>query len=159
MQDDTLAMRLQNGRATITKFMVSTNIIYNKEVLLKGMSGPKTTMIRTEVDENGFRNTMVAINPSPLEIDLGTVRQEIRNGKGEKIAEQKGEVYFTRGKSTYIMEGVTMGVATEGAAVVVGVGVEEENFWTNQTIVHFKALLKLTEEFVVLCHVSENNEV
>lgn len=155
MADDKLVLRLRNGLATIKTFMLSANITYNKDVSLKGMSGPKTTIKRIEVDGAGFRSTMLAINPSPLEIDLGTVKHEIRNSIGTKIAEQKGKVYLNRGESIYIMTGVTAGAVTEGDAVIVGLGVDEENVWAGKAIEHFKALVTLPQEFVVLCNAGQ----
>lgn len=70
---------------------------------------------------------MRALNPSPLEIDLGTLHQELRNARGEKIATQKGKVYFGLGETTYVMQGEVTGVDVgEGEVRVLGVGVEEE---------------------------------
>jgi len=155
--DDEVILRLENGHTTIYKrFMVNATIVYNKNVTLKGMSGPKTMIKKTELDGRGFRNTIVAINPSPLEIDLGTVKHEIRNIKGEKIAEQKGKVYLTRGESTYFMIGETTGAAAEGDITVAGIGVEEDA-WPNETIVAFNVPLKLTDELLALCNTNEKN--
>jgi hypothetical protein len=101
---------------------------------------------------------MLAINPSPLEIDLGTLRQEIRNSKGEKIAEQKGKVYFGMGETSYVMSGTTTGTEVgEGEVRVVGLGVEEDN-WNNFTLVHSDTATTLTEEFVALCKASRKAE-
>ena len=151
MADEELILRLENGHATIKSWPFTASITYQKNVFLKGMKGPKTVMTQTVPEGSGFKNTMTCFNLSPLEIDLGTVRHEIRNSKGVKIAEQKGKVYLTRGESVYTMTGTTTGVAAEGDATLVGVGVEEDN-WNNQTIVSFNAPVTLTDEFVALCN-------
>lgn len=128
MSDDTLTLHLKNGAPTIKAFMISTTITYAKSVTIRGMSGPKTTMKATTITATGFSNTMVSVNTSPLEIDLGTLRQEIRNSKGETIAVQKGKVYFRCGESEFVMEGTVTGVLPDenGEARIVGVGVEED---------------------------------
>ena len=42
------------------------------------------------------------------------------NGKGEKIAEQKGKVYLMRGETEYVMSGTVTGIAPEGEARIAG---------------------------------------
>jgi hypothetical protein len=155
--EEELIMRLENGHATIKAFMFSANIIFKKEVLLKGMRGLKTIMTKTESNGLEFKNTMISINPSPVEIDLGTVMHEIRNDKGVKIAEQKGKVYLAHGESTYTMAGVTTGEAAEEVAMVIGLGVEEDNS-NNSMVVHLNTAVTLTDEFVALCIASGKEE-
>ena len=150
MLDESLTLRLENGHATIKAVLLKANIIYAKDVHLKGMNGPKTVMTKTEVDGKRFTNTMKASNPSPAEIDLGTVRFDIRNGSREKIAEQKGKVYFIRGETEYVMSGTVTGVVPEGEAQIVGLGVEEDN-WNIQTIPFLNTPTTLTDEFITLC--------
>jgi hypothetical protein len=151
MNDEAMIMRLENGHATIRAFWTKSNIIYAKDVHLKCMNGPKTVMKTTVVNGDGsFVNTMVATNPSPLEIDLGTVRHELRNGKGEKIAEQKGKVYFMRGETEYVMTGTVSGREPEGEVRIIGLGVEEDN-WNNHTIPFLDIPVPVTEEFTALC--------
>lgn len=153
MQDEALILRLENGHATIKAFMMRANIIYAKDVHLKGMHGPKTVMVKTKVDGKTFTNTMKATNPSPVEIDLGTVKQDIVNGKGEKIADQKGKVYFMRGETEYTMSGSVTGVAYDGEAMILGLGVEEDN-WNNHTIPFLNTPTTVTDEFKNLCKTS-----
>jgi hypothetical protein len=159
MCDEALVLRLENGNATVKAFLLTANIIYAKNVHMKGMNGPRTTMLKTEILDGGkeVRNTMRAVNPSPLEIDLGTVRYEIRNGKGVKIAEQKGKIYFGRGETEYVTTAIVTGVAAEGDARIIGLGVEEDN-WNNETIPFLDAPVTLTGEFVALCKRSRNSE-
>jgi hypothetical protein len=153
MLDEELILRLDNGHARIKSWGMSANIVYQKEVKLKGMRGPKTIMVKTEVEGGGkrFKNTMKAINPSSLELDLGTLRYEFQNEDGVKIAEQKGKVYLMRGESAVFMEGTTAGVAPKGKTRIVSLDVEEDN-WHNETIPFFNTEVELTEEFVALCN-------
>jgi hypothetical protein len=150
MQDETLILRLENGHATIKAFLLRSNIIYAKDVHLKGMNGPKTLMVKTEGDGKAFTNTMKATNPSPVEIDIGTMKMDVVNGKGEKIAEQKGKLYLMRGETEYTMSGTVTGIAADGEARAIGLGVEEDN-WNNQTITSLNTPITLTDEFTTLC--------
>jgi len=151
MSEESFTLRLDNGQATIKAMFMSAKIIYKKEVTLKAMNGPKTKITTTSPTESGFKNTQISINPSPLEIDLGTLKQEIRNAKGEKIAEQQGEVYFMRGENSYQMTGTVTGGKAEGEMKVVGLGVVEDN-WHNETITSFVVPVEVTNEFVALCN-------
>ncbi len=150
MQDEDLVMKLENGKGTIKAMMMTANIVYRKDVKLKGMHGPKTVMTKTERGGEGFKNTMLTINPSPLEIDMGLVHYEIRNKDGVKIAEQSGKTYITRGESTSTMVGKITGEASESQAKLVGVTVEDEN-WHKETIKYLDTTTTLTGEFVAMC--------
>jgi hypothetical protein len=156
MEEEELILRLENGNTTIKALWSTTNITYAKELRIKGMQGPRTVISKTEVHGAGFKNTMTYINPSPVEIDLGTVLHEIRNSKGQKIAEQKGKVYFVHGESTYVMTGTSTGVEAEGEATLVGIGVEEDN-WNNLTIVNFKSPIDIPDELAVLLKAGGKN--
>src|SRR4051794_31385001 len=123
MQDESLVLRLENGQTKLRAMMMTSTITYAKDVTLKGMNGPKTILTKTEPEGSGFKNTITCINPSPLEIDLGTVKYEIKNSKGERIAEQQGPVYIKRGEFAYTMTGTVTGVAPDGEAMISGLGV------------------------------------
>ncbi|KAE9372658.1 hypothetical protein N431DRAFT_375921 [Stipitochalara longipes BDJ] len=150
MQDEELVMKLENGKGTIKAMMMTANIVYQKDVKMKGMNGPKTVMVKTEKEGDGFKNTMLTINPSPLEIDMGTVHYEIRNEDGVKIADQSGKTYITRGESTSTMVGKTTGEAPKVQAKLVGVAVDDEN-WHKETIGYLDTTTTLSEEFVAMC--------
>jgi Protein of unknown function (DUF3712) len=150
MQDEELVLKLENGEGKIKAMMMTANIVYRKEVKLKGMNGPRTLMTRTEREGDGFRNTMLTINPSPLEIDMGTVHYEIRNEEGGRIAVQSGKTYITRGESTSVMVGKTTGEAPKSQAKLVGVKVEDNN-WHKETIMYLDTMTTLSEEFVSMC--------
>jgi len=157
MNDSSLTLHLTNGSSTIKALFLSAKITYAKDVHLTGMSGPlttmlSTTMLSTTISPTGtFTNTMQVQNPSPLEIDLGTLKQELRNAKGEKIAVQRGKLYLGRGETRYVMQGEVTGVEVgEGQVRVLGVAVEEDN-WNNLTMVHSDTATTVTEEFRALC--------
>jgi hypothetical protein len=152
MQDDHLTLRLANGHATIKSWGLSAQILYEKDLHLKGMSGPKTTMLKTEVDGEGFRNTMAISNPSPFEIDMGIAIYGIYGEEGVKIAEQRGKTYIPRGESTLIATGriAAKGVNPKGEAKLVGLDVEEDN-WFKETIKDLNTPVILHEDFVSLC--------
>jgi hypothetical protein len=150
MQDENLVLKLENGKGTIKAMMMTAHIVYRKEVKLKGMNGPKTVMMKTEREGEGFKNTMLTINPSPLEIDMGIVHYEIRNEDGAKIAEQSGKTYITRGESTSTMVGKTIGKAPKLQAKLAGVTVEDDN-WHKETITYLDTTTALSEEFVAMC--------
>jgi hypothetical protein len=150
MKDENLILKLENGKGTIKAMMMTANIVYRKEVKLKGMNGPKTVMTKTEREGEGFKNTMLTVNPSPLEIEMGMVHYEIRNEDGVKIAEQSGKTYITRGESTSTMVGKTTGEAPKLQAKLVGVTVEDDN-WHKETIAYLDTTTTLSEEFVAMC--------
>ena len=150
MQDENLILKLENGKGTIKAMMMTATIVYRKEVKLKGMNGPKTVMTKTEREGEDFKNTMLTVNPSPLEIEMGMVHYEIRNEDGVKIAEQSGKTYITRGESTSTMVGKTTGEAPKLQAKLVGVTVEDDN-WHKETIAYLDTATTLSEEFVAMC--------
>jgi hypothetical protein len=150
MQDEDLILKLENGKGTIRAMMMTASIVYRKEVKMKGMNGPKTVMTKTEMEGDGFKNTMLTINPSPLEIDMGTVHYEIRNEDGGAIAVQSGKTYITRGESISIMVGKMMGEAPKLQAKLVGVTAEDDN-WHRETIKYLDTTTTLSEEFVAMC--------
>jgi len=159
MHDSSLTLHLTNGSSTITALFLSANITYAKDVHLTGMSGPLTTMLSTTTSPSStaFTNTMLVQNPSPLEIDLGTLVQELRNARGETLAVQRGKVYMGRGASRFVMQGEVTGVEVgEGEVRVLGRGVEEDN-WNNLTMVHSDTATTVTEEFVALCKKAGSN--
>lgn len=129
---------------------MSAQIDYNKDCPLKGMHGPKTKILKTQVEGGGFKNTIKILNPSPLELDLGTIKQEIRNADGSLVAVQQGKVYLLRGDTDFVVEGKAVGKAAGQDAKLVAVGVVEDN-WHNETITAFDEPVVLPQELVSLC--------
>ncbi|KAK0129507.1 hypothetical protein ONS96_000073 [Cadophora gregata f. sp. sojae] len=151
LRDENLLLQLKNGKGTVKAMMgMSAQIDYNKNCPLKGMHGPKTTISKTEVEDGGYRNTLIVVNPSPLELDLGTIKQEVRNKDGSVIALQQGKAYLLRGESSYVVEGKVVGKAAGEEAVIVATGVAEDN-WHNETITAFEEPVILPKELVSLC--------
>lgn len=116
---------------------MSAKINYSKDCPLKGMHGPKTTIAKPEMDGDGFKTTLMALNPSPLDIDSGIVKQEIWNADGTVTAQQKGKTYLLRGESTYLVTGKATGEAAGTEATLVATGMEEDN-WHNETVTAFE---------------------
>ncbi|KAG4431941.1 hypothetical protein IFR05_012586 [Cadophora sp. M221] len=151
LRDESLLLQLKNGKGTVKAMMgMSAQIDYNKDCPLKGMHGPKTTILKTLVEGEGFKNTIKIVNPSPLELDLGTIKQEIRNADGSVVAVQQGKVYLLRGDTDFVVEGKAVGKAAGQDAKLVAVGVAEDN-WHNETITAFDEPVVLPQELVSLC--------
>ncbi|KAL2074899.1 hypothetical protein VTL71DRAFT_8679 [Oculimacula yallundae] len=151
LRDENLVLQLKNGKGTVkAMFGMSTSIDYNKDCHLKGMNGPKTSILSTEVVGEGYRSTLRMSNPSPLELDLGTLKQEIRNVDGSLVATQQGKAYLVRGDTDYVVEGKVVGKAAGKEVKLFAVGVEEDN-WHNETITAFEEPVVLTPELVSLC--------
>ncbi|KAH6700009.1 hypothetical protein BKA61DRAFT_706215 [Leptodontidium sp. MPI-SDFR-AT-0119] len=150
LRDESLVLQLKNGKGTVKALLgLSAEIDYNKDVPLKGMNGPKTSIAKTVVDGGGFKNTLTYVNPSPLELDLGIIKQELRNKDGSVIAVQQGKTYLVRGETNVVVEGKVVGKAAGGEAVIVSVGVVEDN-WHNETITAFQEPVILSEELLSL---------
>ncbi|KAH7418909.1 hypothetical protein BKA64DRAFT_591061 [Cadophora sp. MPI-SDFR-AT-0126] len=138
LRDESLVLQLKNGKGTVKALLgLSAEIDYNKDVPLKGMNGPKTSIAKTVVEGGGFKNTLTYVNPSPLELDLGIIKQELRNKDGSVIAVQQGKTYLVRGETNVVVEGKVVGKAAGGEAVIVSIGVVEDN-WHNETITAFQ---------------------
>lgn len=129
MQDDELVLRLENGKATVKALGSTASIIYQKEIKLKGMKGLKVTMAGTEPEGDGFKSTMLMVNPSPFEIDLGTVHYKVLDMDGLTVAEQRGLTYITRGESRASIAGPITGRVSNGQVRFIGVDVEEDNWY------------------------------
>ncbi|CZS99727.1 uncharacterized protein RAG0_08036 [Rhynchosporium agropyri] len=153
LRNEDLVLQLKNGKGTVKAMLgLSAKIDYNKDCALKGMNGPKTSIVKTEVlGGQRYRSTMRVINPSPLELDLGTIKQEIRNLDGSVIAVQQGKMYLLRGESEYVVEGMVVGKAVGKDVKLVATGVEEDN-WHNETITAFDEPIVLTNELLNICN-------
>jgi hypothetical protein len=72
-------LRFENGKGIIRFILITLNIIYIKEVCLKGINELKTIIIKRELDREGFKNTILILNPSGVEINIGLVYYKICN--------------------------------------------------------------------------------
>ncbi|OWP04638.1 hypothetical protein B2J93_4452 [Marssonina coronariae] len=153
LRDESLLLQLRNGKGTVKALGMTADINYNKDCPLAGMHGPKTTIARAAAAGAGagFTSTLVVSNPSPLEIDLGTIKQELRNADGTVVAVQQGRAYLSRGQTEFVVTGTPTGAAAAGPeATLVATGVVEDN-WHNETITAFEGPVVLPKELLDLC--------
>ncbi|KAK3081862.1 hypothetical protein LTS18_014584 [Coniosporium uncinatum] len=168
MLDERLTLSLENGKATVKALGMKSNIVYAKEVQLRGMNGPQIALVRTVVDGDGdggdgdgdgvdggegaFTNTTVVRNPSPLEIDLGVVSFDILNAEGVKIASEEGEMYLPKGESTHTRGGrVVKGVGAKvGPGKMVGTGAKG-GMWVDETIRFLSQAIEINGKLAVAC--------
>ncbi|KAK2070853.1 hypothetical protein P8C59_005317 [Phyllachora maydis] len=147
MHDEHLILKLDNGQCTIKTLGMSSNVIYRKEIHLKGMRGPPVE-IRKATETF---NTMAVRNLSPLEIDHGVSSFHIQDGAGNTVAELRGPLEIKRGEFE-----VTMTIKRTGRkpcgneGTLVGAGTDNDA-WTSETLVYINTPVKLTEEFVACC--------
>ncbi|KAF1985614.1 hypothetical protein K402DRAFT_394594 [Aulographum hederae CBS 113979] len=151
MLDESLVLKLDNGVGTIKAMMMKSNIVYRKEVQLKGMNGPKVTLVKTEPKGDGFVNTTKIENPSPLDLDLGVITFDLLNAEGQKIGQMEGPLSIPLGESTATMEGKPV----KGAGAKVGVGRmvgsgAPDGSWFNETIKFQDMPIELNETLVSL---------
>jgi Protein of unknown function (DUF3712) len=144
--DEKLTLRLQNGKGTIKSFGLKANIVYNKEVSMLGMNGPKTEIIKTEiVADGGFKNTMKVTNPSPLEIDLGAPTFAYKNAAGETLAVQTGAIFINRGETMFTVTGEVKSKGSLDKLSLIGQSVEQDS-WISETIKFYDVPISLTSE-------------
>jgi hypothetical protein len=148
--DEKLTLGLDNGQGSVKAMFLTANIVYKKEVHMLGMNGPRTELVKTEVHADGtFTNTMKIINPSPLEIDLGTTTFAFKNAAGEVLAEQTGKVFIPRGDSTYTINGTVKQKGSVDKVSLIGMGVAEDS-WIKETIKIYDVPIQLTPELTEL---------
>ncbi|KAF2671978.1 hypothetical protein BT63DRAFT_422491 [Microthyrium microscopicum] len=144
--DEKLTMHLDNGQGTIKALGMKSKIVYKKPVAMKGMDGPQTEIVKTEVLGDGqFKNTMKIINPSPVEIDLGNVVFAFKNQAGEVLATQIGNVYIKKGETIYEATGEVKQKSELGRVSIVGLS-EAKGTWVSKTLEFFNTPLSLTPE-------------
>lgn len=129
MQDDELVLRLDNGHCTIKALGRTASIVYAKDIPLKGLKSLKVNVIQTEPEDGGYKNTMLMVNSSPFEIDLGTVQYEVLDEDGAVIAKQKGSSYISRGESKASVTGPITGKTSKSQVRFIGVDVDEDNWY------------------------------
>lgn len=135
MRDDELVLTLDNGdchvASKILGFTARSTVVYKKDLLVRGMRGPRVALAGTA----GGQNTMKVTNPSPMEIDHGVSMFEIVQGQDEVVAEVKGPMYIVRGNFDTTMDITFKGKKVEPGAKLrlVGKGTENES-WMNDTL-------------------------
>lgn len=145
--DEEVTLTLANGKAKMKAMMLSATVDYTKTVTIKGMGGPKITLIKTELDgEDGFINYMSCENPSPIEMDQGVVMYALKNDAGEKFGEQAGELFVKRGVTEFIMKGkIVKGVGASETAKFIGIGAEKDT-WVRETTKFVNSSIDLTPQ-------------
>jgi len=146
--DEHFSMMLDNGVGQIKALgLLRANITYKKQVDMRGMDGPQTEVLKTEVLADGtFKNSMRITNPSPLEIELGNVTMDFKSASGEVLATQEAEIYIKRGETLYEATGKV--VAKGDVTNVHLVGGEEltKKSWLKITLSNFDVPVKLSSE-------------
>ncbi|KAF1814552.1 hypothetical protein P152DRAFT_472300 [Eremomyces bilateralis CBS 781.70] len=150
LKDEELTVTLDNGKGVVKALMMSANIIYRKEVRIKGMNGPKSEFVSVTPDGAGYKAEVKVHNPSPIEIDMGTTIWEVQTEDGKKLSEQRGRVHINRGETTYSVIGtIEPGAAAGSAGKLVGIGTEEDA-WTNESLKILSVPFALPAEYTSL---------
>lgn len=152
MLDEELVLTLDNGDCNISSkvvgFTMKSKVVYKKDLAIKGMQGPKVTLVETTAD----KNTMKVANPSPLELDHGVSLFDIVDESGATVAELKGQLSIVRGSFDS-----TLGITFKGGnkltagskARLVGKGTEKQS-WMSDTIKYINSEFVVTEQFASL---------
>lgn len=151
--NDSTRFQLENGECTIRSLGITAHCSYCLEIPIVGMMGPKATLLNLQRNgKNDERLTVTADlqNPGPVEIDHGWSLFELRNDKGESVADLEGDLKFVRGNFSIVLDGtVKKGVAVGETLRLAAVGVESST-WCNETIQFIDTTLQLTPEQVTL---------
>ena len=145
LQDSDTTLRLDNGHTTIKTMGLTLNVLFRKEVQIRGMGGPRVQFGRAGKDSGCV--TVRVWNPSPLEVDLGDAVFDCRNGNGAILATLSGKMYLGRGESVHQMAVQRHGTAADviGELRMVGVGVEQDS-WLSEGITHFNVCVEGLDE-------------
>jgi hypothetical protein len=144
--DEKLTMYLDNGHGTIKALGMKSKIVYKKPVAMKGMDGPQTEIVKTEILGDGqFKNTMKIHNPSPVETDLGNVVFAFKNQAGETLATQTGNIFIKKGETIYEATGEVKSKGELGRINIVGIE-ESKGTWVSKTLEYFNVPVSLTPE-------------
>lgn len=151
MLDDELVLGLDNGDCKIASkilgFTARSNVVYKKDLVIRGMRGPVLTLAET-VDG---KNTLKVVNPSPLEIDHGVSMFDIVHGE-DVVAQLKGPLVIVRGNFDQTMDITFKGgkkVASGDKVRLVGRGTEKES-WMNETLKYINSEFEVDEQFAAL---------
>lgn len=124
LQDEDLTLRLENGKTTVKSMGMKSSIVYSKVIHLKGLKLLQASLKQVEQKADGTKSTIVIVNPSQFEVDLGWVIYEVQDGEGNRIGEQRGATRVRRGESSLKLHGTVSGMVSK----YVGVDVEEDNW-------------------------------
>jgi len=146
--DEEVTMTLDNGEGTIKALsFLTANIVYKKDVTMKGMDGPMTEVIKTVVTgADTFTNTMKITNPSPVEIDLGPVTMQFKNASGQVLAEQSADIFIKRGETIYEATGKVLAKGDVSSISLVGGSELTKKSWITFTLSLFDVPIPLSTE-------------
>lgn len=148
--DEKVTLMLDNGKGTIKALGLTAHITYKKKVEFAGMNGPKTELVKTEdLGDGKFKNTMKMMNPSPVEIDLGTPSFVFKDAGGNVLAEQSGKVHIPRGDYVYESSGSVKTKGDTSKVVLSGVDTDQDA-WTKKSVQFFELPVTLTQGMVAI---------
>ncbi|KAM5351988.1 hypothetical protein ACJ41O_004711 [Fusarium nematophilum] len=140
------SFQLSNGQCTVSALGTSSVCEMDLEIPVRCMSGPLVSLERLSRSGDDITATFRLDNSSPVELDHGRCIFELRNTRGETMAELRGELNIVRGQAEYTLHGLTRrGVAPSDKARLVGVGVEG-NSWCRETVKEFDVAFSLRPE-------------
>ncbi|KAL6400541.1 hypothetical protein AUP68_16254 [Ilyonectria robusta] len=147
MVDDDTNFQLENGSCTIRALGLTAHCDYNLDIAIQAMKGPRVTLRElSRSGDDGIAVTFRMHNPSPVELDHGVCTFELRNDKGQRMAELRGELKIARGQFDLCLHGTTRtGVAPSNKVRLVGVGVDGSS-WCND----FDAVMDMRPKFAGL---------
>ncbi|OAQ98775.1 hypothetical protein LLEC1_07269 [Akanthomyces lecanii] len=134
LKDEDLVLRLDHGQASVRALGMTAQVVYRKDLHLKGLTSLTSTLIQVKPFGSEYESTFCLYNPSPFEIDLGTVLFQVQDEHGKVIAEQKGSTFLMRGGACYsVVTGHIDGKISEGKARFIGLGAEGDS-WVKDII-------------------------
>jgi len=149
--DEKFTMSLDNGVGTIKALGMKSKIVYKKTVTFPGMDGPQSSILKTEILGDGqFKNTMRIVNPSPVEIDLGSATFELKNAAGEVLAEQTANLFIVQGETVYQATGTVKQKGNVDRVSLVGVPASKSGTFLEETLRNFNVPITLTPELITL---------
>lgn len=104
--DSETCFQLENGTCTIKALGITAHCDYCLEIPVVDMMGPKMLAKKLRQDGDGHVNVVVDVqNPGPVEISYGWSLWELRNARGETVADLEGDFESKRGWFELILAG------------------------------------------------------
>ena len=146
--DEETTFHLENGKCTIKAIGIVAHCDYCLAIPIKGMGGPKSTLIDVGRTDSEMLFKFRMQNPSPVEIDHGVSYFELRNDQGDVLAKLQGNFKIIRGEFDVLLQGpCKKGVAWAAKARLVGVGAMWKN-WCSETVQHLDLPMDIKPEFL-----------
>lgn len=144
--DSETCFQLENGTCTIKALSITAHCNYCLEIPIMGMMGPRAVVKKIEKDGDGHVRVSVDVqNPGPVEIQHGRSQFELRNAKGETLADLEGDFDLKRDWSELVLsgklrDGAALAATEKSRLVARGV---ENGSWCNETIQFIDTALSL----------------